>query len=186
MKRIFLAIKIIPNEKLNTLVQNLRTNLISDTIKWMDPHNLHLTIKFFGETEDDTIKQINTFVESVVSKMNPFVFDISNLGVFGSSYQPKIIWLGMDRKTELIFLADTILNDLHTIGIDRDRQNFVPHLTLGRIKGINDKEWFQQIISKYNIQDIQTVNVNEIYLYESILRKEGPIYNIIHTYPLKR
>jgi len=185
MKRLFLAIKITPNEKFNDLYQNLHTNLFSDKIRWVDPKNLHLTLKFFGETKEDQINGINLLIENIVSHIHPFNFEISNLGIFGSSYLPKVIWLGINNSKPLINLADTILNELETIGFERDRQNFVPHLTLGRIKSIKDKERFKQILSKYNNSDIQTVNVNEIFLFESILRKEGPYYNLISGYKLK-
>ena len=70
------------------------------------------------------------------------------------------------------------------IGFERDRQNFVPHLTIGRIKNVDDKKFFNQIIEKYATADIQKGNVTEIYLYESILRKEGPIYNVVKSFKL--
>ncbi len=185
MKRLFLAVKITPDKKLNQLFQNLRTDLTNEKIKWVDPMNLHLTLKFFGETEEIRIKEINQLIEHIISKTNSFCFEISNLGIFGSSYKPKVVWLGINKSNELINLADSILNELKTIGFERDRQNFVPHLTLGRINYLTDKKRFKQIVSKYNISKIQTVNVNEIFLFESILRKEGPIYNIISCYKLR-
>ncbi len=185
MKRIFLAIKITPNIKFNELYQSLRKDLMNERIKWINPTNLHLTLKFFGETEDVKITEINTLIDTIVSNTNSFSFEISNLGIFGSSYQPKVIWLGINESSELVYLANTILNSLETIGFERDRQNFVPHLTLGRINYLTDKEMFKKIISKHNISAIQTVNVNEIFLFESILRKEGAIYNIMNSYRLK-
>ncbi len=184
MKRIFLAIKIIPETRLHGLFQNLRDELIHENIKWVDLNNLHLTLKFFGETEEVKINQINLFLENLVAKMHSFSFEISNLGVFGSSYQPKVVWLGIKENQKLTSVAETILNDLKLIDFERDRQNFVPHLSLGRIKSLTDKEKFKQLISKYNTKEIQTVNVKEIYLLESILRKEGPLYKTINNYKL--
>ncbi|MFZ4739922.1 MAG: RNA 2',3'-cyclic phosphodiesterase [Bacteroidales bacterium] len=184
MKRIFLAIKIPPNENFNKLFYNLRFDLKNDNIKWVDSNNLHLTLKFFGETEEVKIDEISLFIRNIISNTASFSFEISNLGIFGSSYQPKIVWLGITKNNELINLAETVLNNLKTIGFQRDRQNFVPHLTLGRINYLTDKEQFNKIIKKNNFSEIQTVNVNEIFLFESILRKEGPLYNIISSYKL--
>ena len=184
MKRIFLAIKIPPTEKFNTLYQNLRFDLKNEKIKWVDSNNLHLTLKFFGETEEVKIEEISLFIDNIVSNTASFSFEISKLGIFGSNYQPKIIWLGINNNKALINLASTLLNNLKAIGFERDRQNFVPHLTLGRINYLTDKERFNKIIKKNNISEIQTINVNEIFLFESILRKEGPPYNVIGSYKL--
>ncbi len=185
MKRLFLALKITPNLKLNELFQNLRNNLIYEKIKWVDINNLHLTLKFFGETEDTKIDGICQFIENITSTKDTFSFNISNLGIFGSNYKPSVIWLGCNECIALTSMADTILNELKTIGFERDRQNFVPHLSLGRINHLSDKERFKQIIGKYNISDIQTVKVNEIFLFESVLRKEGPVYTILYRFKLK-
>lgn len=185
MKRLFLALKITPNLKLNELFQNLRNNLIYEKIKWVDINNLHLTLKFFGETEDTKIDGICQFIENITSTKDTFSFNISNLGIFGSKYKPSVIWLGCNECIALTSMADTILNELKTIGFERDRQNFVPHLSLGRINHLSDKERFKQIIGKYNISDIQTVKVNEIFLFESVLRKEGPVYTILYRFKLK-
>ena len=184
MKRLFIAIKINPDARFNEIYQHLRNEFIQDRIKWVDPNNLHLTLKFFGETEDSKIDHINSIITNIISNTHPFSFKISNPGVFGSSYQPKVVWLGISDNNTLNNLADTILNELQLIGFVRDRQNFVPHLTIGRINYLMDKERFNLIIRKYNISEIQTINVNDIFLYESILRKEGPIYNIISSYKL--
>ena len=184
MKRIFLAVKISPSEKFNYLFQSLRFDLKNEKIKWVDPNNLHLTLKFFGETEEVKIEEISLFIDNIISSTASFSFEISNLGIFGSNYQPKIVWLGIYNSNALINLADTVLNNLKAIGFERDRQNFVPHLTLGRINYLTDKELFNKIIKKNNISEIQTVNVNEIFLFESILRKEGPLYNVISSYKL--
>ncbi|NVN94804.1 MAG: RNA 2',3'-cyclic phosphodiesterase [Bacteroidetes bacterium] len=184
MKRIFLAIKITPSKKLNDLFQSLHSELISEKIKWVDSNNLHLTLKFFGETEEIKIDEISFFIRNIISSTASFSFDISNLGIFGSNYQPKIVWLGINNSKALINLANTLLNNLKTIGFERDRQNFVPHLTLGRINYLTDKELFNKIIKNNNISNIQTVTVTEIFLFESILRKEGPMYKLIRSFKL--
>ncbi|MEI6696265.1 MAG: RNA 2',3'-cyclic phosphodiesterase [Bacteroidota bacterium] len=185
MKRLFLAIKITPNLKLNELFQNLHDNLYYEKIKWVDLNNLHLTLKFFGETEDAKIDGICQFIENITSATSAFSFNISNIGIFGSNYNPSVIWLGCNECSELETLAEKILSELKTIGFERDRQNFVPHLSLGRINHLTDKKRFNQLIDKNNISAIQSVNVSEIFLFESVLRKEGPIYNILYSFKLK-
>ncbi len=100
----------------------------------------------------------------------------THLSIFGSRYDPKVIWFGIEKNSVLEDLVQNIFTELTKCGWEKDRQNFVPHLTIGRIKELNDKPLFQKIVSKYNTVEIQDENVTEIILYESILRREGPLY----------
>jgi RNA 2',3'-cyclic 3'-phosphodiesterase len=182
MKRLFAAIKIHPSHSYVSLFDDLTSSLRHERIKWVEPANMHLTLKFFGETDEKQIPLIKLAIERAVLSIEPFILQISNIGIFGSRYDPKIIWFGIKKHPELDLLAKNIFTELNKQGWEPDRQNFVPHLTIGRIKEIKDKQLFQQIIGKYAAVDIQEENVNEITLYESVLRREGPLYlNVFST-----
>jgi RNA 2',3'-cyclic 3'-phosphodiesterase len=176
MKRLFAAIKIHPSASYIRLFNEISSSLRHERIKWTQPENTHLTLKFFGETDEAKIPLICLALESAVAKSKPFTLKISNTGIFGSHYDPKIIWFGIEKQDELESLAQNIFTELAKHGWHADRQNFVPHLTIGRIKGLKDKPLFQKIISKYNTVEIQEENVTEIILFESILLREGPMY----------
>lgn len=176
MKRLFAAIKIQPSPKFISLLNELSSSLHYERIKWVEPENMHLTLKFFGETDENKIPVISQAIETAVSLSKPFTLKIANTGIFGSHYDPKVIWFGIEKQPELEILAKNIFTELEKHGWEPDRQNFVPHLTIGRIKELKDKPLFQQIINKYNAVEIQEENVSELTLYESILRREGPEY----------
>ncbi len=184
-KRLFLAIKIEASATFVELYNEIKNKLRNQDIKWVDLNNLHLTLKFYGETNVDLIPVICKKVEETINGLSTFDFHIIKTGIFGSSYQPKVIWFGIASNPILSELAENILDNMSQIGFERDRQNFVPHLTIGRIKYVDDKKLFSQIISNYTAADIQNVLVKEILLYESILRKEGPIYKIEKSFKLK-
>jgi 2'-5' RNA ligase len=183
-KRLFLAIKIKPEEKFLSLFQSLTACCSKDKIKWVNIENLHITLKFFGETDVIRIPEISNIIKNTLKNINEFQFEISEIGIFGSSYQPKVIWLGIKNANELKKMAFNFLAEFDKIGFLADRQNFVPHLTLGRINFVADKKLFFENIKNLNIQNIQKVKVDEIILYESILKKEGPAYIVIEKYKL--
>jgi len=183
-KRLFLAIKVNPDDNFKEVYNGLKTKLKAQSIKWVELFNVHFTLKFYGETTVDLIPDICLKVEEAIKDVHGFEMHINNTGIFGSSYQPKVIWFGIDNNPVLTTLAENILNNMVSIGFERDRQNFVPHLTIGRIRYVDDKKLFNQIIEKYATVDIQKVYVSELYLYESILRKEGPIYNVVKSFKL--
>ena len=176
MKRLFAAIKIHPTAEYLRIYNEITASLRHERIKWVEPENMHLTLKFFGETDEKQIPAIQHVLENATEKSQPFTLNLANTGIFGSHYDPKVIWFGIEKQPELELLSKNIFTGLETIGWQADRQNFVPHLTIGRIKELKDKSLFQKIISKYNTVKIQEEKVTEITLYESILRREGPLY----------
>ena len=184
MKRLFAAIKIHPTVRYISLFNKISSSLHHERIKWVEPENMHLTLKFFGETDETLIPAIGLVMEESAKKSKPFTLKISKTGIFGSHYDPKVVWFGIEKQQELESLAKNMFAGLEKCGYQHDRQNFVPHLTIARIKELKDKQLFQQIIGKYNTIEIQEENVTEIILYESILRREGPLYVKVFSFQL--
>jgi 2'-5' RNA ligase len=184
MKRLFVAIPIAPDKDFATTYMALRKPLVLDRIKWVEPQNMHLTLKFLGKTPDDQIPQIHAALLAVASKHAEFDMLLNKTGIFGSSYQPRVIWLGDDDSKEIRVLGEDLLNELDAAGFSRDRQNFVPHLTLGRIKQINSKKHFQNTIGQFKSAFSLRVPVKRFVLFQSILKPQGPVYRVLKTYPL--
>ena len=184
MKRLFVAIKIEADENFLKLYWNLRNSLKHEKIKWVEEENLHLTLKFFDKIYDEKIDPICELIDNSVIDCDSFELQLENVGIFGSSYNPKVIWYGIKQSSELKFLHKKIIENLKTIGYYPDRQNFVPHLTVARIRKLNDKKIFQRIIDKQKNGFIQKAEVKKLYLFESILQRKEPIYNVIKEFPL--
>ena len=185
MKRLFAAIKIHPSETFISLLYQFRQALRNENIKWVEPNNIHITLKFFGETEESRIEEISNHLMMVASRHTPFKFSIQGTGVFGSSYNPRVIWFGINENNALQNLSTDVLDSMATIGWEKDRQNFVPHLTMGRIKYMNDKNKLKELSNKHKDIEIQEEILNEFCLYESILKPQGPIYTVLKTFELK-
>ena len=184
MKRLFIAIKIKPKSNFLKIFDELKQGLKHEKIKWVENNNLHLTLKFLGETSEEKTPEIIGALEEALKFHNSFCVDIRTIGLFGSHYDPKLIWAGLQNSESLIQLAADVNTGLEKIGSIQDRQNFVPHLSLGRIKYLSDKNLFQDIISEYKNEFFQKVFVNEVYLFESNLTKEGPIYKVVEKFEL--
>lgn len=182
MKRIFAAIKLHPSPTLLEIFRYLKQNLSDDKIKWVEEHNLHFTLKFFGETPEDRIPSIRQALERTAGHSPPFEIELKGTGIFGSSYHPRVIWFGIEPSPAMQALYDTMWIELTKLGYVPDSQNFVPHLTIGRVKFIGNKRYFQEVINRYQNDLIQTETVREFYLFESLLRPEGPQYKIIESY----
>ena len=108
MKRLFVAFKIHPSAHYISLFNEISSLLRHERINWVEPENTHLTIKFLGETDEAKIPAICQVLESAVAQSNPFTLKIANTGIFGSRYDPKVIWFGIEKQDELDNLAQNI------------------------------------------------------------------------------
>jgi RNA 2',3'-cyclic 3'-phosphodiesterase len=186
MKRLFAAIKVSPDSEFLDGFRDLRQLLKHEKIKWVEEHNIHITLKFFGETEENRIPLICKILENVASVSADFTFSLNNLGIFGSRYDPRVIWIGITPFDEMASVMKTLRNSLEKAGFESDRQNIVPHLTLGRIKFLNDKTAFQKIIDENRDLSSTEIRAGKFILFESILKKEGPVYLALQSFPLRK
>jgi len=181
-KRLFAAIKIQPETQFTDTYTHLRQALDHNIIKWVDIQNIHITLKFIGETVPDELPAIQSALAKAIEGISPFELEIAKTGIFGSRYNPKVIWFGIGHDPMLLNLVKNVAQNLEEIGIIGDRQNFVPHLTIGRIREIRDKNHFQQLIECFQDISLQKQTISGFDLYESILQREGPLYNVIESY----
>jgi len=187
MKRLFLAIPInTENNGFAPLVNDLRNRLSHEKmINWVRPTNIHLTLKFIGETPPQDEPKIIEAMSKVVENHHSFTMDFNRTGIFGARYAPRVLWLGMQQTPdELLRLEEDVLKAFDSIGYQRDRQNFVPHLTLGRIKDLCEKQYFQKVVQAIEQKTYIHQEVNEIILFQSILRPDGAVYKIVKKWNL--
>ena len=185
MKRVFLAISFKNNEFLSQYISTVKGKLLAENIKWVESENIHLTLKYFGPTKDSLLKKVKINLENVLKAQKSFSISFNQLGVFGSKYQPRVLWMGMDNMEEVQLLEHQICQELEKLGIESDRQNFVPHLTIGRIKHLDSKKYFQSVVNQYKPFQSEAILIDRVFLYQSILLKEGPIYKVLKEYELK-
>lgn len=186
MKRLFAALKIVPDPGFTGKYRELKQSLRHEQIKWVEEHNIHITLKFFGDTEEKSIPAIGEVLSPVAAAVPPIVLRLYGLGIFGSSYAPRVVWTGVEPYEEVAALMKKVHEELKAIGIEPDRQNLVPHLTLGRVKFLKDKILFNRVIEQNRMISSLPVKVEEIILYESILRREGPIYIALAKFPFEK
>lgn len=184
--RTFIAIKIEPEKKLNELFLHLRNALKGEEIRWVDINNLHLTLRFLGETSGEQVSETIKVLESIASHFNSFQIEIKGVGVFKNKIQPRVLFLSVVNNFIMKELADEIREKLNFMGFDEDEKTFNPHLTLGRTKYIENKDAFYALANRYSDEKIQQITVSEITFYQSILSSAGPTYKPIKIVKLNQ
>ncbi len=187
--RTFVAINL-PNplvSELQNLIIELRTE--GSGITWVKPENIHITLKFLGETSTDLLPQIEQRIASICREIPPFELSSKQVGVFPRWEMPKVLWVGVDASPESMFqlakLKNALEGELEPLGFAAETRPFKPHLTIGRVKNQRTAqsvvEHFRHIrMPEYNIP------VKQIELMRSQLTPTGAIYSVLKSFPLKK
>ena len=184
MKRIFIALKIEPDGNLLRMISSLRSVLGNEMITWVDQANIHLTLAFLGDTDDDRIKMAGIVLRQNCSGFGEFSFNLSGSGVFSNFRDPRVIWIGIEKSEKLIKLNDLIMTGLKDTGFRFENRPFRLHITLGRIKFIKDHDLLKSALERYHDTFFQKVNAKEVILFESILKPTGTIYKPLGKFRL--
>ena len=179
MKRLFIALKIEAGENLLTMISSFRARLNKEQIKWTNTANIHITLAFLGDTGENAIKGIISMLAERCEGFGHFELVLKGSGYFRNIADPRIIWTGIEPSEKLNQLYRLILIGLKDLSIKIEDRPFKPHLTIGRIKQLNDKESFLEVTEEFKDYAIQLVPVNEVILFESILLSSGPVYKPI-------
>jgi RNA 2',3'-cyclic 3'-phosphodiesterase len=126
MLRLFVGIGFPPELKLQLSL--LRSGVPG--AKWVDPGNLHLTLRFIGEADESAAADINDALDRLRARC--FTLQLAGTGVFGE--KPRSLWVGVERNQELVTLRDKIEQALIRTGLPPEPRKFAPHVTLARLQ----------------------------------------------------
>jgi 2'-5' RNA ligase len=183
MKRTFIAFQIQAGDKILECAGRLKEILQEESIKWVDPDRLHATLAFLGDTKEDLIPAIGGILEKYVPAYPSPGVQIRGMGVFRSMKDPRVIWLGMAPMPSLAELKEKMDRELGPMGFQAGDRPFRPHLTLGRIKRLKNRDLLSGLLQEYRDHLFQEGSISELVFYESILRPEGPVYHPLLKVP---
>ncbi len=179
--RVFIAIDL-DKELINKIMEiesELKGNDID--VKFVEPENLHLTLKFLGEVGEDKIPEIEQNISRILGEFKQFRMRIDGFGYFGKPDYIRTLWLGIkEGKEEIIKIIKELNKTLNHIR--KDDYDPSPHLTIGRVKSGKNKELLLHEVE--GLKDVNTgeMVVNEIKLKQSVLTKKGPEYSDLRVF----
>ncbi len=148
-------------------------------VKWVSRENLHITLKFLGDVEQRQITEIKTQAKKSASQVNPFEMTIDKLSGFPNPGFPKVIWLGSSSPPpEIHRLNEDLETRMEEIGFEKERRDYVPHVTLGRTKD-EDETKIEELgtdLQNLKLDSNWRVPIDHLTLMESELRSSGPEY----------
>ena len=142
-------------------------------VKWIPPENLHLTLKFLGDTTEELLKSINERLISLSKSHDRFSLQISGAGAFPNIKYPRVVWLGVHDSEEIIKLQHDIDESMAGLGFKRDEKQFTPHLTVGRMKSLKNMGLLIKELATLKETDFGKIEVINIALMKSELKPGG-------------
>jgi 2'-5' RNA ligase len=103
--------------------------------RWIPPQNQHVTLKFLGSTPESELGRVVSACERVAAAHRPQPIGLSQLGVFPSPRRARVLWIGLDDPAQVLTsLAQTVDEELASLGFPRESRPYSPHLTVARFK----------------------------------------------------
>ncbi|MCX8082602.1 MAG: RNA 2',3'-cyclic phosphodiesterase [bacterium] len=177
--RLFIGIRIpdeIKGKIENTVISDIRKKIKEGRIVPLE--NLHLTLKFIGETSEDNIPSIKKII-SASTDFLPVKATVKGTGIFPDEKNVRVFWIGMDSKGILKKLNVFIENGLERQGISKKEARFKEHITIARFKSIPKLSSLKEILEKYRDTIFGNMEIKELELIKSELSPDGPVYTTI-------
>jgi RNA 2',3'-cyclic 3'-phosphodiesterase len=172
--RAFIAVEIPISKEIHQVLNELKKTQIDAKI--VETQNMHLTLKFLGDTDEKLIDDIGKIIKNSAKNIPPFQIALKSIGVFPNQNYIKVAWIGVENTENLKQIAETIDSKLQNLGFEKEKRPFSAHLTIARIKSAKNKEKLIDLINKYQNTEFQQIKIDKILLKKSTLTPKGPIY----------
>lgn len=151
-----------------------------DGAKWRHKENLHLTLKFYGDVQDATARDLDAALANI--SLSRLSLRLSNVGQFGG-YEPHTLWTGVSESQDLIRLSNKCSNAGSKLGIKKDKHAYTPHVTLAYLKGIQPIP-VADYLERHAMFETPEFTIDRFALYSSQPGKYQSLYQEEASYPL--
>ncbi|MEW5995532.1 MAG: RNA 2',3'-cyclic phosphodiesterase [Candidatus Zixiibacteriota bacterium] len=180
MMRLFIALPLPEpvEEELGRIIDLLKQK--GGRVRWVAPENIHLTVRFLGDTEEALVKDLSALIDTVASKYSPVNSVIDRLGGFPNLSRPRVIWVGLrDNIEPLQKMAREIELAVRQLRFPKEKKGFKAHLTLGRVKDASTIKDLSNYMESYEFAEIPLL-LDRLVLFKSTLTPQGAIYERLH------
>jgi 2'-5' RNA ligase len=183
--RCFVGVAIPPSVRTLLLQVQEALRRADADLKWVEPENLHLSLKFLGEVSDEAISRLKGILSVEALRWPAMSLTYAGVGAFPDHGAPKVVWAGCGGDLErLAGLAAAVERSAEQVGVPREHRPFVAHLTIGRVRSGRNLKRLQSAIENQRDVPLGKDDVNEFVLYQSTLTDKGPIYAPLASFPL--
>lgn len=160
----------------------------SADVKWVEPENLHLTLKFLGEVAEDQLPALKGVLQQTTLHLSPFTLTLEGVGAFPRPQHPRVIWVGIKEGSEaLTALAGAVEEACGTFVLSpsKGEWSFSPHLTIGRVHSGEHLSELVKKLKEVSFQASVPATIDRLILFQSILSRNSPTYTPLESFLLR-
>ncbi len=157
MPRLFTALKV-PAEFKATISRLPRQELAG---RWQHVDDLHVTIRFLGEVDNDRIDEIISALDQV--KYKAFGMEVAGMSCFYNNRQ-TVLYADVKNSRKLTHLCAEVTQRLEPFGFDFGTRPYQPHITLARLK---QEKGLDNFIKKHSQKIKSSWSAAEFSLFQS-------------------
>lgn len=180
--RTFIGLPVKPGPGLLSMRSKMMESLSGERISWVRPELFHVTLRFIGDTPVSVLEEIRKSLRKGVQVPKAAELELRGVGSFGPRKKPRVIWVGFQEPDLFKTLRAEVDRALECCGILRDDHPFNPHLTLGRVRSLQKPDSYYETITMLSPRLNESVLIDKMVYYRSILGPEGPGYSALEEY----
>jgi 2'-5' RNA ligase len=167
-------------------IQEVLKKTLRDSISWVRPEGIHLTLKFFGDIAAEALQPISEVVSGQAAGTRPLHLNIKGLGVFPGIRRPRVLWLGVGGEVARLIALQRVLDQgFETCGIKQEERPFRAHLTLARIKSPQGLSGLDKVLEEKEAESAGPFEAKGLILFKSDLTPKGAIYTVLADFPFQ-
>lgn len=178
--RLFIGISIPKKQRtrIHRAVRSLREEELP--VRWVDPDNFHITLKFLGDVRPERVPAIQEAVQQVAGATRAFSTDVGGFGAFPTVRHPNVLWLGVKASPEFRCMKQDLEWALGDLGFETETRAFHPHITLGRAQPQGGAGAFRDLDVRLADLDFGSeIRVHTLDLVRSHLSRSGARYEVV-------
>ena len=143
--RTFIAVKV--SQRVNNNVGKVvrRLAALCDQYRWVELENQLVGLNYVGEVIDVEVPELCKLIKDAIEPFESFEMSLQGVDGFSSAQEPRTLWIGVDEGREQKFrncvsfirrwkpFTNQTFDVLHHWGVNKDRNDYIPHMTLGKL-----------------------------------------------------
>jgi 2'-5' RNA ligase len=164
----------------------LKKELGKPLVRWVPPHNVHLTLKFLGDVSQSNLELLAQALKVEAREHTVFSLSVGGLGAFPNPRRARVIWIGIEAPEALQALQHAIEAVSARLGYTPENRPFSPHLTIGRVNqnaSAGELQHLRSALEATHIGALGAATVDAVHIFKSDLLPSGAVYTHINTAP---
>lgn len=158
-----------------------RLDSIGKPLRTVPVENLHLTLNFLGDTNEELLPAVSRIVLSVAESEPRFSITFRGLGTFPNIRRPSVVWAGVSSADPCVRLAKALSHFLKPLGFEPEQRPYRPHLPLARVKRPLSDDRLKNLVTQMEGVEFATLDVTGIALMESTQTPSGVVYRKVES-----